>query len=186
MGRNTDGVTWQDLLVRMAVLNIEAVDRFPSIFPPTLAGIAASPEQVAEAEARLGHSLDPLHAELLRAGNGWPHTLLTDGTLFATDDLGGSELWNRAVEGIKIAYDELADQLPPRHEVYPIASFPFDRHIVAVWQGGPLTDGGHPVLWFDGGVTEQWDNIWEWWLSMLASRKRTIETISKYLEGQEP
>ena len=176
------GVAWPELIARMEVLNAEATKVLPQFFPASPASAGASTDGLAAAEARLGHALDPLHAELLLAANGWPHTVLVDGTLFGTDELGQAELWNVAVEGIEIAYDEAAygepgDEWPPQEEIYVIAAFPFERHIVAIWRNGPLTNGGHPVLWFDGEITERWDNVAQWWAGMLTSRRRVIDGL---------
>lgn len=137
--------------------------------------LRATAQEIAATEARLGFSLDPLHSRLLQTGNGWPGTLVTHGDLFGTAELGPSDPWLASEARLDEANRRDLPTMPPRAEIYPIGAFWDTPEVIAIWRNGPITDGGHPVLWFNVGLTHTWPNLWEWWTDMLRSRRDVVE-----------
>ncbi|WP_188037349.1 alpha/beta hydrolase [Actinotalea sp. JY-7885] len=65
----------------------------PEIYPLTIPHVAASDQQLAAAEERLGHALDPLHRQLLTFANGRSQMFVhTD--LHSAGELGGRGIWS--------------------------------------------------------------------------------------------
>lgn len=50
---------------------------------------------------------------------------------------------------------------------------------MALWMGGPTTEDGHPVIYFSGAPIDQWPNVYEWWLGMLALQHGSLEYLIK-------
>ncbi|GMA32037.1 hypothetical protein GCM10025875_20290 [Litorihabitans aurantiacus] len=41
------------------------------------------------------------------------------------------------------------------------------------------------MLWFDGGVTETWPNVYEWWFAMINSRINILGKLRAMREADE-
>ena len=74
------------------------------LWPYHLPEVAATEEQLAAAEAHLGHELDAGYKDFLRCANGWKGFFQTV-DLFGTGDLVGSGLMDYALETLDILDD---------------------------------------------------------------------------------
>jgi len=168
---------WPDLIAQMGTLRRQ-VHEVNDIFPATLPHLAATEDQLAAAEARLGHPLDPQHREFLSYGNGWPDFYLGS-SLLGTDELGHGPTWddiNRTLDAFYAALPQPAP-VPPRDQIYPISHAEDSSSIFAIWIHGPRTDGGHPVLWlpWEEG-TEPYENFFEFF-------RATYQDYEEELDG---
>ena len=144
-----DGTIWWEATVgELARLGIQRTQLDPERYPLTAPHLRATPEQIADAERRLGITLDDQYRSLLGTGNGWPSMIL-DADLLSTDELGQGPLWDAAWERLDILREDgPADLLPPRDELLPILVSEYQEDVMLLWLGGPVTDGSHPVLWY--------------------------------------
>lgn len=179
------GTDWPELLGYMGRFSLDLAELEPEAFPMTYPRVGATDDDIREAEERIGFALDPLHKRLLQTGNGWPGTLITTGDLLGTGELGASSAWSTAVARLDDSYRRGAATAPPREEIYPIAAFWDTPEVAAIWREGPVTDGGHPVLWFDVAVTRSWPNLWEWWTDMLRSRREIVAVARRSHESEQ-
>lgn len=148
----------------------------PAVNPLLPWGHRPTEADIAEAEARVGHSLDAQHIELLRRVNGWPN-IFVGGDLLGTGDLGAGGRWCSAQRMLAAFYEEgPAIGFPPRAAVYPIHLGESDLFVIDM--AGPVTDGGHPVHWLDGSVVDTWPNVREYWRAGL----RLVEMEQEYFE----
>jgi len=151
----------------------------PDAFPPSMPHRPADDDSIAAAAVRLGRPLDGQHEMLLRLADGWEPAFLS-GTLLGTDDLEQGRLWAEANASLDAFYAE-GDSIgwPPRDELMPLHASPYDSDVMALWLGGPVTEGGHPVLYYSGGIVDRWPNVYEWWLGMLRLQERSLAHVLK-------
>lgn len=166
---------WPDLIAEMAMLR-QQVSQVHDLHSYTIPHLAATTEQIAAAESRLGHPLDPMHREFLSYGNGWPEFYL-DSTLLSTDDLGHGDTWAELNENLDAFYSSLDESsvVPPRQQIYPISNDPADPSIFAIWKDGPLNNGGHPVLWLPWQDTEPYDNFFDFFRFVYQRYEKKLE-----------
>ncbi|MFI2753153.1 SMI1/KNR4 family protein [Cellulomonas sp. P22] len=155
----------------------------PAAYPLSVPHIGAGDESITAAAARLGKPLDRQHETLLRFANGWESAFLS-GNLLSAEELGQGLLWAEAEQSLDAFYDE-GDSAgwPARDELVPIHVSPYDTDVMALWMGGPVTENGHPVVYFSGEPIDLWPNVCEWWLAMLVLQEKTLEHVTK-LGGQ--
>jgi hypothetical protein len=157
----------------------------PDAFPLSVPHLGASQESLAAAARRLGRPLDDQHAALLALANGWELAFLS-GNVLSADELGQGRLWAEAEASLDSFYAEGASEgWPPRNELIPVHASPYDTDVIALWTDGPVTEGGHPVLYFSGAIIDRWPNVYEWWLGMLLLQERSLAHVLK-LTGQSP
>jgi hypothetical protein len=152
---------WPDLIAAMGQLR-EQVSQVDEDFEFTIPHLAATQEQLAAAEQRLGHALDPQHKEFLSYGNGWPEFYMGN-ALLGTEELGQGMAWAEVTETLDAFYSALEDPslVPPRAQIYPFSFDPGAATVFAIWKDGPVTDGGHPVLWLPAVDTEPYENFFD-------------------------
>lgn len=171
----SDKISWGVLVGDMLERRLQIARVAPQMFPPTLPGARATDAEIAAGEARLGFPLDPLHRAILAEGNGWPDAFAF-GDILATTELGQGPLWTKAHIILDALYDEIGQSLPPRDQLYPIHVS--DEDVFVIDRSGPLTDGGHPVVWLGDELIDQWPNAYEYWLAgltMLARLRARLE-----------
>lgn len=179
MMRVPDERDWRILLGEIGETRLRLTDAAPAVFPLSAPHLGASAEQVAEAETRLGTTLDPQHRALLLIANGWPDLLL-EGRLLSTEELGQGPVWAAASERLDLLYRESATaELPPRDELMPIFVSDYQPDVFAIWTRGPQTNEGHPVLWTAFELVDRWANVHEWWLALTAIAKRHLEQMNR-------
>lgn len=165
---------WPDLIAEMGLIK-QQVSRVRSIHSFTIPGVAATEEQLAAAERRLGHPLDPMHREFLGYGNGWVDFYLRN-SLLSAEELGQGEAWQQLDAQLEAFYEEVEglDDVPPRQQIYPISFDPHGSSIFAIWLGGPVTGGGHPVLWLPWPDTEPYNNFFEFFAFVYHSHEKDL------------
>src|SRR5690606_18653690 len=162
-----DPVRWDALIAHLASARHNLSQVAPEVYPLTIPHLAATPDQLAAAEARLGHALDPLYRELLGYGNGWPQLVFT-GDMLGTDDLGQGPRWDQGQELLDLYYENCdTSQLPERDQLYPIYASQHDLNVMALRKDGPVTDGGHEVIWLYTEINGRWANSLQWWLACI-------------------
>ncbi len=152
---------WPDLIAEMAVLR-RRVAEVDDLYPYTVPHLAATPAELAAAERRLGHSLDPQHREFLSYGNGWPQFYLSN-SLLGADELGQGAAWDDINRTLDAYYSALPEPgiVPSRDQIYPITQSRDTATVFAIWKDGPIVNGGHPVLWLPWEDSEPYDNFFE-------------------------
>lgn len=143
--RHPDGSPWWEALMgEMVKASMRLTQAAPDAFPLSVPHPAAEDESVAAAAGRLGQPLDGQHETLLRLADGWELAFLS-GNLLGTHELGQGQLWADANASLDAFYAE-GDSAgwPPRAELVPIQASPYDSDVMALWLGGPVTEGGHP------------------------------------------
>lgn len=185
MGHPDGHPTWDVLVDEMTVAAARLTRAAPDAFPTTAPRPGASEASIAAAVARLGLPLDAQHEALLRCADGWESAFL-GGDLLSTEQLGAGELWARAQDSLDVFYAE-GDSAgwPTRDELVPVHASSHDIDVVAVRRGGPLTDGGHPVVWFAGEVAGQWPDLRSWWRRVLVLQERSLAHVLA-LTGRAP
>jgi len=165
---------WPDL-IGFAVQMRQRLNAYdPVVVPATIPHLGATEQQLAEAEERLGHPLDPLHSEMLSYANGWEDFVhLTD--LYGTDEIGKGERWETSLEQLQLRYfpyegaTRLEDGEPDPEELYIIAGKPDEgsAHQFLLWKTGPISlKGGHPVIWQAGYEIERYPDVHDLLLSL--------------------
>ncbi|MGO1056698.1 SMI1/KNR4 family protein [Crossiella sp. CA198] len=167
---------WPDLIVAMGELRRKTAQASNNLFRFTIPHVAATPEELAAAEHRLGHPLDPQHRAFLSYGNGWDEFFLYY-YLLGANDLGQGPTWELLNEYLDDFYDSLPDDVnfPPRDEIYPITFNPESAQIFAIWWGGPIVDGGHQVVWIPLVDGDLYDNFFEFYQAIYQHYEKILE-----------
>src|SRR5690606_14291605 len=170
-----DQIRWDALIGHAYLARNKLVDIAPHVYAPTVPNLHATPEQLATAEDRLGHPLDPLLRALLGDANGWPQ-FPWDTDWLGTDDIGQGRRWQFGLELIDLYYDNYdTDHLPTRDQIYPVLVSAQLDDVMVVRKDGPITKGGHEFIWLAGEAPgERWDNALEWWLACIELTNRGI------------
>lgn len=168
---------WDALLGEMVASAARLTHAAPDAFPASAPCPGADDASIAAAVARLGRPLDAQHEALLRVADGWEAGFLT-GDLLSTEQLGTGTLWAAAQASLDACYAE-GDTLgrPPRAELVPVHASPHDTDVMAIWVAGPLTEDGHPVLWFAGEIVGRWPTVRDWWRGMLVLQERSLAHV---------
>jgi len=161
------------VLVKQALAEADVEEMYPHHLPK----VAATPAQLAKAEARLGFQLDPQYADFLRHADGWEgFTQTVD--LFGTAELIGNEKMEQALQ----TFDELDDFAfsaagISRDDVYPIAATVVDMDIFLL--GKPGTPIAGQVLWFAGAEIERYENFDEYFLATVDYVRDDLATLQE-------
>jgi SMI1 / KNR4 family (SUKH-1) len=143
-------------------------------FPHSFPEVAAPEDRLEAAEASLGYSIDSQYRAFLSRADGWKgffHRI----DLFGTLELMGSPHMDKALE--------LLDSLEPierlcevtRSGLLPIAVSRDSIDVFAIARsGGPKA--GH-VLWFAGGLIEEYADFSEFFLAMVDYNRREIRQL---------
>jgi hypothetical protein len=180
-GATTDGerraLGWPELIGFMAQIRMQLAQVKPHVYPMTAPHVGAKLEQLAQAEQRLGHQLDPIHREFLTYANGWPE-FFQDVQLLSAEELGQGSLWARGQKLLDTYFEDgplSAQNFPLRTELQPIAVGTETIDIHVLWLTGPIVEGGHPILWLAGEEIDRWANFPEYFRSIYAYLERALE-----------
>lgn len=174
-----DDSRWSVLLGDLGIVTTRLAQVAPAVYPLSAPRLGADDAALAAAERRLGHPLDPQHRELLAHGDGWPGAFL-DGDVLGTRDLGQGPSWERAVTALDLFYESgPVDRLPARDRLYPVFVAPHQPDVMAIRLDGPLTDGGHEVLWFADDLVDRWPNVREWWRGCTEIARHTLAYVTR-------
>ena len=150
----------------------------PTIYPLTIPHMGATAEHLTEAEACLGHALDPVHRELLTCANGWAQMFVhTD--LLSTDQLGATGVWTQTRDLlVMLEEDRPAGYMPATGDLEIIGASEQTSDLFLIRRTGPITGGGRPVLWVGSGqIVQQWDNVADFMRSVLAYTLRDLGNV---------
>lgn len=169
-------IDWPVLLGESGTLRQRLHELKPDTRPYTVPKIAATEEQILEAEARLGRRLDMQYREFLSYANGWNY-FHTYTHLFGTSELGVGEMWDKANEMLDIYYSDgpIPADYPRREDLFPIAAGEYVTDVIAIWETGPVTANSHPVLWIGGEEIDRYENFHEFVLAANQYIKNNIE-----------
>jgi len=161
------------VLVKQALAEADVDEMWPHHIPE----VAAQPERLAEAEASVGFTLDPLYADFLRYADGWNGFSQTV-DLFGTAELIGNEKMQQALESFD-AMEDVAFSAAgiSRDDVYPIAATAEDIDIFLL--GKPGTPIAGTVLWFAGAEVERYENFNEYFLATIDYVRDDLATLQK-------
>lgn len=171
---------WRPEIVRLVRIKqaIAEVDR-KGIWEFHLPKVAATPEEIADAEARLGLQFDPGYRDFLAYANGWPSFFQS------VDLLGIGEL----VGGPRVALArELLDAIEPAVltkaglqgiPLIPIASSVVDSDLFVM----PIADGlqGPRVVWLAGYEVDHFATFEEYVLAMIEYNARELAVLAETL-----
>lgn len=155
---------------KVAEADVEAIWLHP--FPE----VAANESDVVNLESELGHSLDRNLREFLLHANGWKsffHSI----DVFGTYDFLSGERHQRAA-ALMSTLENLRELCGfEQSELIPFAVSRDDIDIFAI--STPLSSDPGKVLWFAGGVVDQFSDFNEWFLSMIDYNRRQYEQLKK-------
>lgn len=174
-------LTWADYIGTLGALRQELAEVDTSgVYELTIPHLAATEEEIAAAEARLGHPIDAQYREFLRYANGWPE-FFYDSCLLGTNDLGTGELWQHANDNLDVFYESLPEghPHPPRNEVEPISADPYGSDVFAIWRTGELHNGGHPVIWYPAEDSEPLADFFEFFSYAYQVHKDALEKLKQ-------
>src|SRR6266496_5252633 len=120
--RQEIAIAW---LVKQALMELDKGGLLPHCLPE----VAASEDQLLQAEKHLGHKLDGRYQQFLKHANGWKGFLQTT-DLFGTDDLIGGERHDYGEFVLSCLDDDLLGKNNiSREDIFPIAASKFDRDL---------------------------------------------------------
>lgn len=161
---------WRPLIVDMVAAKeaLRAAD-VEQIFPFAYPELAATEDELVEAERRLGFSLEPEYRAFLGFANGW-RAFLHETWLFGTRELITAPISPSAFEMMKILPQAVIDEIGyPLGQLRPIGSSEGD---IDIWLM-PVIDSA-PVIWLAGGVIDTYETFGEFFASMiLYNQKQT-------------
>ncbi|QGQ19253.1 hypothetical protein GC089_08445 [Cellulomonas sp. JZ18] len=68
--------------------------------------------------------------------------------------------------------------MPPLDDLDVLGASTSSGDMFLLWRTGPVTDGGHPVLWLGSGQrVEQWANVALMLASVLAYTRSTVDDV---------
>jgi hypothetical protein len=161
--------------------NIMEIDT-EGIWPKYLPRVAATAEQIAEAEAFLGHEIDGSYASFLRAANGWPN-FYQEVSLFGTDELQGGMLMKLARDALATMDDVGVFQGTDLGvgSLLPIAASEFQMDVFAMDIDPNYAYGS--VAWLAGGLIERYESFDDYYLAMLDYNREDLKDLrSKQLD----
>lgn len=142
-----------------------------------LPGVAASEEQLAEVEAKLGEVLDPGYRSFLSFGDGWPAFYQTV-DLFGHADLLGSERFDHASEMLGYVEDSVLESAGfGREELLPIAATPVDLDLFVMTRRSTATPG--VVIWLAGYEVDRFPDFDEYFLAMMDYNRRELQNLTR-------
>ena len=84
-------------------------------------------------------------------------------------------MWDKADQVLNVIYEDgPSADWPPRDQLIAVFVSVYQIDVMALWMGGPLTDGAHPVQWFGGEILDTCPNVHGWWLAMTSLAKRRV------------
>jgi hypothetical protein len=168
---------WRPDIVRLVEIK-QAIDDadVERLWEFHLPKVAASEEELRDAEVALGTRLDPQYREFLGYADGWPsffHTI----DLFGTDDLAGSgrlDIANQKLDAVEpVVYEQAGLR---RDALVPIASTTEDLDLFVM----PVSDGqqGPPVVWLAGDEVERFGSFDDFVDAMIDYNVRELATLT--------
>jgi hypothetical protein len=162
-------VAW---LVKQALMEADKKKNWPCHLPE----VAATEEQIQEAETVLGCPLDPRYREFLGYANGWPgfwHTA----DLFGTADFIGGPRKENAEFAIGMLDDAVLEKSKiSRGDLLPISATKFDRDLFVIVRKGSTEAG--VVIWFAGEEIERFATFDDYFLAMVDYNRLALQRFN--------
>lgn len=169
---------WKDRIAVMYLVKekIQSLDR-SGIWQYYYPEVAATKEELANAETHLGYELDKYYKDFLMCANGWK-CFIQSVNLFGTYDLMGSDLMNQALKTL----DVMDDAYPLKYtgfskeDFLPIAATFEDKDLHVITR----TTSSNPgvVIWFAGQEIERYPNFEEYFLAMIDYNRLEIDSFN--------
>ena len=142
--------------------------------------VAATEQDLVEAETALGHPLDARYREFLKFANGW-RCFFQYVDIFGTEELIGGTMMHRA----HILFNEIVPALSTSgvamSDLLPIAVSSNDKDLfVIVKPGGPQPG---TIVWFAGYEIERFPTFDDYFLAMVDYNRLRYE---KFQKGEIP
>lgn len=137
--------------------------------------VASDEAQIADAEHKLGFTIDPSYSRFLRHANGW-RDFFQSVDLFGTSELVGGYLMDHA-NSMLFATDNasLLNLGILNADLLPIAIAKHDRTIFVVVK--PHHPCAGQIIWLAGGVIEKFENFDELFLTLVDYNRAEVERL---------
>lgn len=163
---------WRPRIVEMVYIKQAVADADKAgLWEHRLPGVAASEEEVQDAERALGFTLDARYRDFLRFANGWPafyHDVNLFGTRELVSGMGRQELSYIEAEALAQAGVDAAGLLP-------IAVSQNDLDLFVL--GMPSAPNAGEVLWFAGGLIDRFPDFEEYFLAMADYNRLQVDRL---------
>jgi hypothetical protein len=144
--------------------------------------VAATERALLEAEAVIGHSLDPRYREFLSFANGW-ECFYHDVTLFGTQELIGGKMMDVANLVLEEIVTECFRERPlTKSQLLPIAVSSTDKDMFVITRpGGSYLSG--TVIWLAGYEIDRFSTFDEFFVAMVDYNRLRYE---RFRHGARP
>ena len=141
--------------------------------------VAASEDEIAATEQKLGYQLDKGYRQFLRHANGW-RSFIQDVNILGTTGLVGGAVMDAAMVQLDAIDPEIfTDNVGiAAVDVLPVAASTQQPDMFLL--GLPWSNAPGVIIWFSAGLVERFPNFDEFYLSMLDYNRRRI---AKFEDG---
>lgn len=142
--------------------------------------VAATDDEIRNAEDYLGFHLDNRYVEFLRHANGW-RSFYQSLDLFGTSDLLGSEAMHYA----NLMCDSIDENVMKvaglsKEDLLPIGSSKVDLDIFFIKK--PYSEHPGEIIWFAGQEIDRFSDFNEFYLAMVDYNRAEVEDLKKESE----
>jgi hypothetical protein len=175
-----DVIDWKKEIVIAAIVSSEISKRdTKGMWQQQFPEVAATSEQLRQAEERLGMPWDEKYKRFLQFANGWRHFHLHS-DIFGTEEIGQGKRWNYAIDLLTYLEDiALESSKISRSDVFPIGVD--ENSIVLYLLGKSDTTVAGQVFWFQGYEIERYPNFDEFYLAMVDYNRLLVQEL---IEGK--
>lgn len=160
-------------LVKQGMMEVDT----KKIFPYYLPELAATDEQIIEAEKHLGYALDSRYREFLKCSNGW-HGFWHSADLFGTGDLIAGPRHDNAEFILSFLDDDfLRSRELQRQHLLPISATSLDRDVLVITCPASPLPG--QVVWFAGQEIERFNSFDDYFLAMIEYGRQDIKWLKE-------
>jgi hypothetical protein len=160
-------------LVKQAMMDLDKENIFPYHMPE----LAASEENISNAERMLGHELDSRFKEFLHHANGW-QAFWHAADLFGTADLIGGRRKETGQFLLKMIPDGvLCNSGIRRNDLLPISATKLDKDLFVITRPSSRYPG--TVIWFAGEEVERYASFDEYFLAMVNFSRKDVEWLRR-------
>ena len=155
---------------------LDAVDK-AHLWEYCLPRIAATEDELAAVEARIGEALDPIYREFLSYAGGWP-AFFHDADLFGPEDFLGGAHFHHATEMLGFVDERVLSSAGfRRDELIPIAASREDLDLFVITRRTTSTPG--IVIWLADSEIDRFRNFDEFFAAMVDYHRLDIERAAK-------
>lgn len=167
---------WRPPIVEMAMVKRDLAAWDPKgIFPNRLPEVAATEQEIRDAERSLGVAFDGEHRGLLSFADGWK-CFYQSVTLLSTSELAGGALRDSALEAFEYAPEALEELGKTAEALLPIAASLEQADVFVM----PIDGGvvGRQVHWLaEGEVVDTFESFGQYFVSMIDYTRRRISKL---------